>query len=838
MIIKPKQSSARCNNILQFTTSSAIFLALIFAITATSASADQPGSKSSPGKNIALGKKYTFSPKPTYQYCTDPGDTTQLTDGQLTDGYFWVQKGCVGWHTKDVVTITFDLGHVEPISGVSFRTAAGAAGVTWPAAIEIAVSDDGKNYRLVGELVELAFQQGISRPTGYGVRQLITDQLHTRGRIVKILVMPSSGCYVFCDEIEIFRGPNKWLEDDPGGRPLGDINKRAASIKIKNAFRSRYAADVAAARQAVDAAKLSDASVKQALLKRIADAEKGLRESTLPENESFRAILPFNKVHAELFAVQAALWKAQGRPPLTATAVNPWDPSELFTTPPPSGGRIELHAIRGEYRAAALNLANSLDRPITVRLSIKGLPGGATPEYLTVSEVPWTDTGEGRPVMAALPEVEAAGGCWTIKVLPGLVRQVWFTLHAKNIPHGRHQGQILIESDSSGVETMKTPLALTIYPVDLPKETTLEVGGWSYTNGSGSYGITPENRRAFLRHLQDRFVNAPWANNGVLMSFKFNDKGKIELDTRQMDAWLAQWPNARQYYVFMSLGGGTKPVRQTFAGTKLGTPEFDLRVGAWITAWVEHLKTKGIQPHQLGILFFDEPTYESDAASIIKWIKAVKAAQPGVKSWIDPIYKNPSKGSAQLMAICDTLCPNRPMWLTHKKSFEKFYGDQKRQGRELQFYSCSGPARLLDPYAYYRLQAWHCWKIGGTGSFFWAFGDNGRASSWTPYMSVHGPFTPLYLDKNSVTAGKHMEAIRESVEDFETLMILEKILKQAKADGRKGSAVETAQQLLETAAGEVLDAENVDKIRWHIQKNRDTADHVRVKILKAIVDLQ
>ncbi len=757
---------------------------LTHALAAPTESAAQSGSKSASGKNVALGKKYTFSPKPAYRFCTDPGDTTQLTDGRLTEGRFWTQKGCVGWQTKEIVSITIDLGRVAPIRGASFRTAGGSAGVTWPAAIEIAVSDDGKNYRIVDDLVERALKEGNPWPSGYGVLRLVTDKLHTRGRFVRMLIVPTAGRYVFCDEIEIFRGPDEWLNDEPGGRPLGDLKKRTVAVKMRSAIRSRYAADVAAVRKAVETAKLPHQSAQKDLLKRIAAADKTLRESSLPGGESFRAILPYSDAHAELFAVQAALWKAQGRALLWATVVNPWDPSELFTTPPASGGKIEIHAMRGEYRAAALNLANSSNRPMTVRLSLEGLPGGPTPGCLSVAQVPWTDTGEGKPVMAALPRVEPADGCWSITVLPGLMRQVWFTLHSKDVPAGRHQGQIVIESDFDGTKTIRTPLALTIYPVDFPKKTTIELGGWSYTNGRGSYAITAKNKKAFLRHLQERFVNAPWANSGVFMTFKFNDDGRIVLDTRQMDDWLAQWPNARQYYVYMAFGGYASSVRNNFAGAKLGTAEFDRRVGAWITAWVEHLKSKGVEPHQLSILFYDEPTYASDAASIIKWIEAVRAAQPDVKAWLDPVYKNPAKGSAELLAACDILCPNRPMWLTHKKAFQPFYREQQRQGRELQLYSCSGPARLLDPYAYYRLQAWHCWKIGATGSFYWAYGDNGYASSWNPYLSTHGPFTPLYID------------------------------------------------------AEVLNAADVDNLIWHNQKNRATADAVRVKILKAIVDLQ
>ena len=59
--------------------------------------------------------------------------------------------------------------------------------------------------------------------------------------------------------------------------------------------------------------------------------------------------------------------------------------------------------------------------------------------------------------------------------------------------------------ESTGSELQKIPVFLRVWPLDFPAETTLWLGGWSYTNGGGSYGITSQNRAAFLAHLQDHF---------------------------------------------------------------------------------------------------------------------------------------------------------------------------------------------------------------------------------------------------------------------------------------------------------------------------------------------
>jgi hypothetical protein len=178
------------------------------------------------------------------------------------------------------------------------------------------------------------------------------------------------------------------------------------------------------------------------------------------------------------------------------------------------------------------------------------------------------------------------------------------------------------------------------------------------------------------------------------------------------------------------------------------------------------------------------------------------------------------------------------MWLQAPEAFRDFYRHLRREGKELHFYSCSGPARLLDPYAYYRLQAWECFREGATASFFWALGDNGGASSYNEYLAKAGPYTPLFIDETSVVAGKHMEAIRESVEDYETLAMLRDAAEAARAVGRDDGPLRKAELLLDGAAGEVLDAPGTAGLLWHDAKDRSIADSVRVKVLEALVSLQ
>ncbi|MGO8747231.1 MAG: discoidin domain-containing protein [Thermoguttaceae bacterium] len=784
-----------------------------------------------PPENIALGKHYKLWPAPNYPYCTDPDDAIQLTDGKTTKDYFWTQKGTVGWSNVPYVTITVDLGKDEPIDGVAFDTAAGVAGVEWPLEIDVLVSGDGKVYHHAGDLVSLDRKHNGFWPKGYAIRRLVTHELQTHGRYVQFLLIVH-GPFAFCDEVEVFHGPGSLLAQS-AGPPAADAKQIVGARKVELAIRHRYEADVASLRALIRAARLpSDAESR--LLGRLDEVGAGLqRTASEPQPTPFRAILPFGRDHARLFALQAELWKAMGCPALSAWVPATWDPVLLFGPPQRPGGRIEVHVMRGEYRAAAVNLANSRPEPVHVAAKMEDLAPGpcVLQKSVRLHEVQWTDTSMGEPVAAALPELSAGSAGPAALVPSGLVRQLWLTFHVdRETPPGEYHGNLVLDtSDRSQSTPIRVPIRLHVYPIDFPQQTTLWLGGWCYTDGKGSGGVTQANRTAFIRHLREHFVNCPWATSGVMMqcSFSPSDPDKVELDTRGMDEWLTQWPDAKRYMVFLSAGS-------SLGGARFDSPEFPRRVKAWISAWVRHLETKGVSPDRLCLLIEDEPHEGTDVGPLIAWARAIHAAEPKVVIWEDPTYDNPAKAPSALFEGCQILCPNRPMWLTSGEKFARFYLNEQQAGRTLQFYSCSGPARLLDPYSYYRLQAWHCWQIRATGSWFWSFGDNDGSSSWNEYMAVAGPYTPLFLDDNSVVAGKQMEAIRESVEDYEYFVMLRQAITRAKAAGRTGAEIDRAEALLSDGVRQVLVAPGAEKLFWREPKDRNRADTVRLDVLKAL----
>jgi len=751
--------------------------------------------------------------------------------------HFWAQEGTVGWRGVSYASITIDLERVEPIAGVALHTAVGKRGVRWPQAVLVLTSDDGQTYRLVGDLVALDRRLGRPWPRDFTPHRLATDQLRTRGRFLRCLIVPGPGVPgAFVDEVEVVRGPTKLLQGAPLGETVGTMDALFARWSVAHAVRRRFDLDLAGVEQAIRSAGGFEQRTRVELLGRLSEVAKTLRsDHVTPEPSS--AVLPLGEDHARLFGLQAALWRAVRRPNLVYWVRPTWDPLDLYALPPASSaGRIDMHLMRGEHRAAAFCLANSSDRPIAVSMRLEGMCDSAA-RCISLAGVRWTDTSFGRAVATAIEAGERADDEVVATIYPGLVRQVWLDGCVPRVSgdedtdglNGEQAGTLVVAAE--GVEELRIPVALHVYPLGFPRQTTLMLGGWSYTNGNGHLGITETNRQALVEHLQNRLVNAPWATSSVMTQYKFTEGGVLELDTREFDRWIAEWPAAKRFHVSFSASN-------RFAGAEMGTVEFEQRVGQWISAWVGHLRGKGIGADRLALLLQDEPYEGIDVRPLLAWARAIERAEPEVLIWEDPTYTDPALAPQEVFEVSDVLCPNRPMWLAAGAEFAQFYLQQRRDGRELQFYSCSGPAHLLDPYSYYRLQAWHCWQAGATGCFFWSFSDNSGVSSWFPYLAKAGPYTPLFIDEMTVARGKQMEAIREGMQDYEYLAMLRAAVKKAKAAGQSDTLTAEAEALLAGAADEVLGAQDASRLPWSDPKDRTIADSVRLRILRALLELQ
>ncbi|MCP4642174.1 MAG: hypothetical protein GY851_17150 [bacterium] len=606
----------------------------------------------------------------------------------------------------------------------------------------------------------------------------------------------------------------------------------------RTGIQRRVKADIADVRSTVEASKASRRA-RRRLNERIDGLEERFRTEQTAVDKNFRAILPLNPLHTEVFKVQAALWRAQRRAPLTVWQTNsPWDNLTLWDLPPrKSSPAIEVHMMRNEHRAAAFNISNATQETMTVRLRIESPFGKRDSDGIKIHQVEWTDTRTGRVVAAALPQAwydpddcRADDPTFQVDVPPGLTRQVWLTFDSAHADAGLHENTLTL---STVDERFEIPIALHVYPIDFPERPTLHSGGWDYTSGKGVYGVTNENRQAFLAHCVEHFVDSPWARSSVIPHGGHDDKGNMvsEPNTTNFDRWVERWPSARRLCTFPNF-------RTSFSGFELGTPEFQNAVNDYTRFWAAHAQKRGIEPEDFVWLLIDEPRDMATDTLIVAWAKAIRASGSGIQVWEDPIHSNMSKAHPELGTVCHILCPNRTMALQSPEKYGQYFLDHRDKGTTLEYYSCRGPARLLDPYAYYRMQAWSCWKDGAISTNFWAYGDNAGVSSWNEYIAPRTAYAPFFIDATSVTAGKHMEAIREGIEDFEYLVMLRDAVAAAEDAGRQDAPVKQGRALLNDIPDRVLNEETLGGFWWRDALDRDVADEARVEILDALVALK
>jgi hypothetical protein len=492
---------------------------------------------------------------------------------------------------------------------------------------------------------------------------------------------------------------------------------------------------------------------------------------------------------------------------------------------------VDVHCLQGEYRSAAINLANPLDRDLTVTVDLGGLPGGEHPPWLQVHQVEWIETAAGLAVADALPPAVRTDTGWSVSVPSGMTRQVWLTFHPTDLKPGVLEGSIFLSAGNSSGGEPTIRLRLHVYPLSLPEQLSCSLGLWDFSC-TLNYDLTDGNVDAAIVHMQQHFVDTPWNDaGGVPWPQSFDAEGNLigELNWDRFDGWIADWAGAKNYAVFLA-------VSTSVGGVTMDDPRFPRAVGEWMHVWADHLREIGVDPSQLMLLLVDEPYSQEPADIITAWARAINAAEPDIVVWEDPTYAAPEGlTDISMFEASDVLCPNLGIFANGTDAHRAFYEKLRQQGKTLWFYQCSGPAKTHDPYTYHRLQHWYAFQYGAVGSGFWAYGDAaGVGTSWNELRAGRASFTPVYLDEESVVDGKHFEAVREGLEDYEVLRMLQDLAAKLAAEGQQARA-DRARALLTEAIDAVCGAGyDPSAIPWTVDKDRTAADRMRVRILEEL----
>ena len=781
--------------------------------------------------NLAAGLTYECAPPPTYWGWKNPrhGDHGQLTDGQILEtwsteaGQFYSLPSSMGWNRMPPMVV-FDLGQTRTITGIGLHTVLSPWGPWWPKAITVLVSDDNENFYLAGPaltptndqleppLTDELVQEAIDRKMGQEPPTLWNryDGLNATGRYVALFMTkpPDTGTIVV-DEIEIYghadatpvsARPEQVFTEGTGG---------VESYKLFAAISERLSRDVAALRQKIAAASIDD-TARDDLLGQVDTLD--IRRQAMPVSPTagFRAVLPINPLHAEIFGVQAALWRAEDAPPLCLWQTHRLDPLTPLHEPSGESPKLQIVMAQNAVRSDVLNISSAGDDLTPVRLELRDLPA----EHLEVCEVPFVDTKDFEPVAGALMPTMTVLGQHRIVVTPGMTRQIWLRCSSKGLAAGRYEGSIHL---TSGDWSADVPVSIEVLPVQMPDKFSVYIGGWEYP-WAGTYQVTEQNLEPFLAVLKEYGVNTTWAANPFPYG-QYDDEGNLtETPTRKVfDEWLERWPDAAMYCPVL------------FEILAMDTPHRAKKYEAWAKDWSEYIQSKGLEPERVAMLVRDEPTTEPELKIILDTGRAIKKGEPRFKIWNDIHYPNPLDAPPVLNELmreaCDIQCFNTQHFIAKPEETLAFMEQQSREGLQWWSYAGGGSHRLTDPHVAWRLRFWLSYDLGLTGAHFWAFGDGTGGFSWNEYFNIGTTRSPLYLSPDSITVGKSLEAMREGAQDYELL----KMLDQQGGD-------EAVSEMRDDVKRVLTDHTN-DLWLWNAPKDRSVADEVRIKVLRKLADL-
>ncbi len=361
---------------------------------------------------------------------------------------------------------------------------------------------------------------------------------------------------------------------------------------------------------------------------------------------------------------------------------------------------------------------------------------------------------------------------------------VWITARVpKGTPPGLYRGTIGVQTSSGNVDL---PIELTVFPFELPDERHLYLTNWFQGNHIAQahgvellsdeyWEILSRYARDFAEHHQN-VIYTPWR---LIKIFREAD-GRLTYDYSDFDRFVETFIEAGTaerieiqhvaHHGEEGLQGNeiliydVKPVDRA-SGERVSLPENEGMAGL-LSDLHRHLGERGWLDRAI-VHVADEPSFHNMG----QWkavAKFVREHMPGVET-IDAIGATGYEDSLDIMV---------PLTRDVHTWFDDFKAAQDR-GTELWFYTCCAPwgryaNRFLDYHlSKTRILHWMNYFTGTEGFLHW-----GLTYGWNDPFGPAPRFPPgdshiIYPGKNGPMSSMRWEMLREGMEDYEYLWLLE-----------------------------------------------------------------
>ena len=748
--------------------------------------------------NLALHKSYTLSPRPTYPFCTDKSDVTQLTDGEKR-GSDWIKKSTVGWlRISRLVEVTIDLDKPVKVSEVNVHSMGGGfASVNYPEFITVFVSMDGKQFQFAGLSGGRLMNKNV--PAKKKIPRVFRlKDIEKYAQFVKIL-MRADGRYMFLDEVEVlssihpaqtaYRSEMAFDHDKLSEVFIAVDNQLNLKNKIQHTKKT-----VMQHRQMFAKDLFND------IVSNLAGLEDEISE---PEDKLFwrRSLETYSK---QLSSIRSKIYKEVYKEPYMVLPANPMEilyQEEMLLSPEKRLGTVSLHAWQGEYEPVALNVINCTDHSIELSVHIsplrnnQGYDVDSTNVFNIRRAVFVNAKGLGS---IADPLVLCNNKPF---VLPcGEITQIWLTIKC-NLDPGVYKASVAVIADTPGTDetVVKTvPISITVEPIEFPEHTALKASVWAYPE---QIEVTKhslnEVAEDLARHYTNVFVihpaSVPWPAKKAVIGAPF-----VRPRFAKLDKVLQINKFAQVYLLYLEF---SHEWTRSYFGEWMSL-SWKRNFSAWLQAVVNHLRRMDIGYSRFAVYPYDEKL----GKDFYQLAKLIKKTDPRIKIFANSFGKGPSdfmplKQLVDIWDLPDRKCLQNPDW------FEMINGFHK----EIWVYDAKGPGKANEPYSYYRLLPWRAFNRGQTGAGFWVYIDEVDRQCWHDSDRPGGYYAVIYGAAESLIAApgeyiipsRRWQAWREGIEDYEYLYQLKTAIERARTANPQKAAL--AEKILNQQVKHVLE---------------------------------
>lgn len=719
-------------------------------------------------ENVALGRPYTLSHPPNYPYCTDAGDTTDLTDGVRHNPRgtsLWTQKGSVGWAIgEQLKTIEIDLGQICSVNEISFETGAdNRSQGTFPLAVLVFLSDDGKSYSYAGNVIN----ESISQAT-YVVHTFRLSRLEEQARFVR-LVTVRGGFYVFVDEIEVLGSKTKRLTPRKRGLDSNSVlNVAAKRVPLTRQNNSSLALLAHASDRLARQPDLELEPIRRArtMLGRI---KSKVLERTTAEKVVFRKGVPFTQMDHEICGVIGSFLAATSKPKLIVRAANPW--AALMPFDWESGADLgPLSLMKNEWGELAINVTNATASPMELDVTT----AGAKSQAVSLFEVKFVEAFGFRIRGDALMPLRGK-----LRIPPGMTKQVWLRIDTREIHSGQHEGELKLSNAS--ISTTQR-YSFRVVNVEMPRPK-LHVVNFSYMH----WPIAKADPRGVERDLREHYVDTQVVVSSYLPNPVADAKGNIAkpMDFTKLDQYMDLLPNTRLWIFFMGFEWDHRKMYP-----RPGEPGREKLFRQWLATVIGHVKKRGLGYENFSFLWHDEPSQKAMREIVMPSTRVLRSVDPKAQIWIDISSDNTAESITKSGGAADIWCPSSEnlKWSFWKGKRTWFYDSASDKGRS--------------PTGHYRHKLWVAAKHGATGNGFWTYTDS--SNLWDDYAGSP-TYSVVYDGPTGVISSKRWEAYRAGVEDYELCRMLTRAISGRAVNGKQSETGRAAKTTLEKWIQRVLE---------------------------------